>query len=100
MLYLGEVMSQEWAITEGNVSVSDRAPTNLPVGCNGLSLTHNFAWTLAGSVTYSACEWIVALILAKLSNADMAGQFAFAMAIGSPITVVANLQVSRLVVST
>jgi O-antigen/teichoic acid export membrane protein len=58
----------------------------------GLSVRHNFAWTLAGTVTYALSQWIVIVLLAKLGNAAMVGRFALALAVAYPITYIAHLQ--------
>ncbi len=58
----------------------------------GLSVRHNFAWTLAGTVTYALSQWVVIVLLAKLGNAEMVGRFALALAVAYPITYIAHLQ--------
>lgn len=58
----------------------------------GLSVRHNFAWTLAGNVTYALSQWAVIVLLAKLGNAEMVGRFALALAVAYPITFIAHLQ--------
>ena len=58
----------------------------------GLSVRHNFAWTLAGNSTFALCQWGIIVLLAKLGSADMVGQFALAVAVAFPITFIANLQ--------
>jgi O-antigen/teichoic acid export membrane protein len=70
-------------------------------GCRaaGLPLTHNFAWTLVGNVIYAACQWTIVVVLAKLGNADMVGEFALALAVAFPITLLANLQLRSLFVT-
>jgi O-antigen/teichoic acid export membrane protein len=57
-----------------------------------LSVRHNFAWTLAGNVTYALSQWLVIVLLAKLGNAEMVGRFALALAVAYPITYIAHLQ--------
>jgi len=58
----------------------------------GLSVRHNFAWTLAGNVTYALSQWLVIVLLAKLGNAEMVGRFALALAVAYPVTYIAHLQ--------
>src|ERR1700690_1751773 len=65
----------------------------------GLPLTHNFAWTLVGNVVYAACQWTIVVVLAKLGNADMVGEFALALAVAFPITLLANLQLRSVFVT-
>src|SRR5258708_3150671 len=54
------------------------------------SLSRGFAWTLAGNLVYSASQGGVVVLLAKLGNATMVGQFALAVAITSPIMLFAG----------
>src|SRR5438309_8737791 len=57
-----------------------------------LSLRVNFAWTLAGTVVYAACQWGVLVVLAKLCSPEEVGNFALAIAVTSPIFLLSNLQ--------
>lgn len=65
----------------------------------GLSLTRNFVWTLAGNVFYAGCMWSAVVVLAKLANAEVVGQFSLALAVGFPATLIANLQLRTLYVT-
>ena len=58
---------------------------------SGLSLRHNFAWTLAGNVVYAGCQWGMLIVLAKLGSPVMVGQFALGLAITAPVIMFANL---------
>lgn len=71
---------------EPSTGVSSGSPVR------GLSVRHNFAWTLAGNVTYALSQWLVIVLLAKLGNAEMVGRFALALAVAYPITFIAHLQ--------
>lgn len=73
-------------------SVSQAAPVNPTMSSSGLSVRHNFAWTLAGNITYALCQWAVIVILAKLGNTQMVGRFALAVAVAYPITFLAHMQ--------
>jgi O-antigen/teichoic acid export membrane protein len=66
---------------------------------DGLSLTSNFIWTFAGNVLYAGCQWAVIVVLAKLASAEVVGQYALALAVGFPITFIANLQLRTLFVT-
>lgn len=59
---------------------------------HGLSLRQNFAWTVLGNVVYAACQWGMLVALAKLGSPSLVGQFALGLAIGAPVTMLANLQ--------
>ncbi|MGA8144154.1 MAG: oligosaccharide flippase family protein [Candidatus Acidiferrales bacterium] len=65
---------------------------NPPIAQRGLSVRHNFAWTLAGNLTYALCQWAVIVLLAKLGNTEMVGRFALALAVAYPITFIAHMQ--------
>lgn len=58
----------------------------------GLSLRRNFAWTLAGNIYYALCQWAIIIVLAKLTNPLMVGQFSLGLAIATPVIMLANLQ--------
>lgn len=52
-----------------------------------LPLRVNFAWTLVGNLVYSACQWAIVVVLAKVGNPQMVGEFALALAITAPIMI-------------
>jgi O-antigen/teichoic acid export membrane protein len=66
-----------------------------PVAARLPSLRRNFLLTLAGNVTYGACQWGILVVLAKLTNPDMVGQFVLGIAIAAPVFFLANLQLSN-----
>jgi O-antigen/teichoic acid export membrane protein len=75
------------------MSAADQAaPAIAPALSGALSVRHNFAWTLAGNVTFALCQWAVIVILAKLGDAAMVGRFALALAVAYPITFLAHMQ--------
>jgi O-antigen/teichoic acid export membrane protein len=55
-------------------------------------LSGQVAWTLAGNVTYAACQWGMLIALAKLVSPEMVGQFGLGLAISTPIITLTNLQ--------
>ncbi len=59
---------------------------------NQSSLQVSFAWAFAGNLFYSASQWVTVVILAKLGNPTIVGQFALGLAITSPILMFTNLQ--------
>ena len=67
---------------------SDR-PAGLLV--SGLSLRSNFAWVLTGNLFYAACQWAIIVVLAKLGNSFMVGQFSLGLAIATPVLMFTNL---------
>jgi O-antigen/teichoic acid export membrane protein len=58
----------------------------------GFSLRQNFSWTLVGNVFYSACQWGILIVLAKLGTPEMVGTFTFAFAVTAPLFMFFNLQ--------
>lgn len=69
------------------------------IAVSGLSLRHNFAWTLAGNVVYAGCQWGMLIVLAKLGSPVMVGQFALGLAITAPVIMLTNLQLRALQVT-
>src|SRR3984957_291041 len=66
---------------------------------HGASLRWNFSWTFVGNIIYSACQWAILVVLAKIGNAEMVGQYGLAMAVATPILALSSLQL-RAVVTT
>jgi len=56
----------------------------------GLSLRSNFAWALAGNVVYAACQWGIIIVLAKLANSFVVGQFSLGLAVATPVLMFSN----------
>ena len=59
------------------------------------SLRRNFSWTLVGNIVYSACQWGILVILAKLGNPEMVGQYGLAIAIATPVLALSSLQLRQ-----
>ena len=57
----------------------------------GRSLSANFAWTTAGNSIGAAAQWGVIVLLARLGNPAIVGQYALGLAIASPAFVFAGL---------
>jgi O-antigen/teichoic acid export membrane protein len=57
-----------------------------------ISLTKNFAWTLAGNVLYAACQWGILIAIAKLGTPTMLGEFALGLAVSAPVFMFTTLQ--------
>jgi O-antigen/teichoic acid export membrane protein len=56
------------------------------------SLRRNFSWTLVGNIFYSACQWGMLILLAKLGTPEMVGVFTLALAVTAPLFMFSNLQ--------
>jgi O-antigen/teichoic acid export membrane protein len=59
----------------------------------------DFTWVLAGNGLYSACQWLIVLVLAKLGTSEQVGEYALGLAISGPIILFANLQLRSLLAS-
>jgi O-antigen/teichoic acid export membrane protein len=54
-------------------------------------LRSGFAWTAAGNAVYSACQWALISVLAKLTDAGEVGRYALALAVVTPVLMLAQL---------
>jgi O-antigen/teichoic acid export membrane protein len=52
----------------------------------------SFSWTLAGNAVYSACQFGMLSVLAKLGSALIVGQYALGLAVTAPVFMLTNLQ--------
>ena len=59
---------------------------------NSMSLRRNFSWTFVGNFVYSACQWGMLVVLAKLGGPKMVGQFTLGLAVTAPIIMFTDLQ--------
>src|ERR1700753_1185736 len=57
-----------------------------------VSLRWNFSWTFVGNVIYSGCQWCMLVVLAKLGNPTMVGQYGLALAVATPVYALSTLQ--------
>ncbi len=71
-------------------------PAPLPAA---LSLRRNFAWTTAGTIVYSGCQWATVSLLAKVGSPEIVGQYALGIAVATPVIMLAQLNL-RAVVAT
>jgi O-antigen/teichoic acid export membrane protein len=58
----------------------------------GASLSWNFSWTFFGNGVYAVCQWGMLVLLAKLGNPQMVGEYALAIAIATPVFALSTLQ--------
>ena len=56
-----------------------------------LSLRKNFSWTLAGNLVYAASQWAMLMIIAKLGDPVMVGQFSLGLAVAAPVIIFSEL---------
>lgn len=75
---------QELALSTPALTVGADKPASL--------LRHNFAWTLAGNVAFSASQWGLMVVLARLAGPEGVGRYALAVALTTPIVMLSNMQ--------
>lgn len=64
-----------------------------------LSGRANFTWNLAGKVIYAASRAMTIILIAKIGNAEMVGQYALALAVTTPIFMLADLDLRSVLVT-
>jgi len=64
-----------------------------------LPLRANFTWALLGNGVSSAAQWSLIVLLARLGDLSMVGQYSLGLAIVSPIIVLAGLNLRTLLVT-
>ena len=62
-------------------------------------LKTDFTWVLAGNIFYSACQWLIVVVLAKLGTPQKLGEYAWGLAVSAPIVLFANFQLRSLLAS-
>ena len=69
-----------------------KEPVTFPTApVKALSLQQNFAWTTVGNAAYSACQWALVCLLAKLGSPEMVGQYALGLAVTTPVLMLGQL---------
>ncbi len=68
-----------------------KEPVIAPQAIKALSLQQNFAWTTIGNAAYSACQWAIVCLLAKLGSPEMVGQYALGLAVTTPVLMLGQL---------
>lgn len=63
------------------------------------SLGVSVVWTLAGYITYMACQWAMLVVVARLGSPETVGQFALGLALSAPVILFTNLGLRRLQVA-
>lgn len=60
-------------------------------------LLKNISWTFFGNVIYSACQWAILSIIAKVGSSLMLGEFNLAFAIVTPVFLFSSLQLRSVI---
>lgn len=66
---------------------------------DSLSLRKNFVWAFASNVINALGQWVMLVILAKMSSVEDVGSFGFAVAVSAPVIMLANLNLSAVYVT-
>jgi len=67
---------------------ADAPPARIPIAKGSTRL--NFYWTLAGNILYALCQWAMFSLIAKLDFPAMLGDYALALAISTPLVLLAS----------
>ncbi|MDQ2775343.1 MAG: oligosaccharide flippase family protein [Acidobacteriota bacterium] len=62
-------------------------------------LRRNFFWTFIGNTVYSACQWGLLSVLAKLTTPEKVGEYALAVAVTAPLLYFANFGIGIMLVT-
>ncbi len=73
------------------MSCAVSAPPAICGAAKAPSLRGNFGWTAAGNAVNAACQWGTLSVLAKLTSSDVVGQYALAVAVATPVFMLAQL---------
>jgi O-antigen/teichoic acid export membrane protein len=60
-------------------------------------LLKNISWTFFGNIIYSACQWAILSIIAKVGSSLILGEFNLAFAITTPIFLFSSLQLRSVI---
>ncbi|GAB4566798.1 MAG: hypothetical protein Tsb0020_18850 [Haliangiales bacterium] len=63
------------------------------------SLRRNVSWAFIGHAVYAASQWLILVVLARLGDPTMVGQFGLGLALAAPAFMLCNLQL-RVAVAT
>jgi O-antigen/teichoic acid export membrane protein len=66
-------------------------PCDKPPPRPSASLRSSFTWTLAGNGFYAAAQWAILSLIAKLGGSEMLGKYALAVALTTPLVMLAHL---------
>jgi O-antigen/teichoic acid export membrane protein len=89
---IGEETGMSSPVSDSRNGTAKATPAQPKRPSEGASLRWNFSWTFVGNIIYSACQWAILVVLAKVGNPEMVGQYGLAMAIATPILALSSLQ--------
>ncbi len=56
------------------------------------SIFKNTSWNLLGNIYYAATQWFLLVVISKIGNVQMVGQFSLCLALTAPILMLFNMQ--------
>ncbi|MGQ0516278.1 oligosaccharide flippase family protein, partial [Bacillus sp. D-CC] len=56
-----------------------------------LTLKRNFLYTASANLIYAFSQWLIILLIAKLGNVEMVGQYSLGLSITAPIFLFLNM---------
>ena len=63
------------------------------------SLKRNFVWIASGRFVYAASQWLLLAVIARLATVDDLGEFTYALAVTSPIIVLAQMNMRAFMIT-
>ena len=66
-------------------------PRETPVVKTGETVRGSFVRVSGGLAVYTACQWAIVAVLAKLGTPELVGQYAFAVALTTPVLMLAQM---------
>jgi len=78
------------------IGITDAPSVRVDLAHYHVPLRRNLAWTLTGNVIYAGCQWGCLVVLSRVGNAEMVGQFALGLAIANPVILMSQLQLRSL----
>jgi O-antigen/teichoic acid export membrane protein len=63
------------------------------------SVRGSFAWATAGNAVYAACQWGTISLLAKLGSPEIVGRYALAVAVTTPLLMLAQMNLRSVLVT-
>jgi len=83
-------------LTSGENKPLERKPPQAEPRAQG-RLETGFAWSFTGNAVNGLSQWGVLSLIAKLSNAEVLGQYALAIAVATPVAMLAHLNLRSVI---
>lgn len=91
-------------VVTGDLALIPAAPLRVVSGSahdrgerpGGLSLRRSFGWNFLGTTTYNFAQWALLVMLARLTDKTVVGQFSLTLAISAPVFLTVGLSLRTL----